>query len=59
MADLIKRSVGIEPVLVKGDGGVFDVVVDGEVLFSKKALGMFPSSEEVINKISELVRCDK
>ncbi|MFH1146779.1 MAG: Rdx family protein [Pseudomonadota bacterium] len=51
LAEHIKKNCGIEPVLVKGDGGVFDVRVDGRVLFSKKALGWFPSTEEVVEGI--------
>ena len=33
--------------LVKGQGGVFDVRLDGELVFSKKQLGRFPEPGEV------------
>ena len=33
--------------LIKGSGGVFEVSVDGDLRFSKKALGRFPSDEEI------------
>jgi len=33
---------------VPGSGGVFDVVVDGRVVFSKKAAGRFPNDGEVV-----------
>ncbi len=32
--------------LVKGGGGVFEVTVDGDLVFSKKALGRFPEDSE-------------
>lgn len=33
--------------LVPGDHGVFDVVVDGDVVFSKHEAGRFPEKGEV------------
>ena len=33
--------------LLKGRGGVFDVVLDGHLLFSKKQVGRFPEPGEV------------
>lgn len=33
--------------LVKGSGGVFEISRDGELLFSKKQLGRFPTDEEI------------
>lgn len=38
---------GAEVELVKGAGGAFEITVDGSPAFSKKALGRFPSDEEV------------
>ncbi len=34
-------------VLVKSGGGVFEVTVDGELKYSKKATGVFPTKEQV------------
>lgn len=39
------------PELVQGSGGVFEVVVDGALLFSKRALGRFPEEREVARLI--------
>ena len=33
--------------LVKGSGGVFDVVVDGTLVYSKRETGRFPEEGEV------------
>lgn len=33
--------------LVKGVAGVFEITIDGELVFSKKQLGRFPEDAEV------------
>lgn len=38
--------------LVKGFNGVFEITVDGDLRFSKKALGRFPTDDEVAGVIS-------
>jgi len=38
--------------LKKGGGGVFEVTVDGRLVFSKKAVGRFPEHREVLDKLS-------
>jgi selenoprotein W-related protein len=35
------------PSLIKGSGGVFEVTVDGELVYSKKATGRFPEHDEI------------
>lgn len=47
----MKRETGVEPELIKGDNGVFDVEVDGKLLFSKHKEGRFPEHEEVLAKL--------
>jgi selenoprotein W-related protein len=37
--------------LVASSGGVFEVTVDGTLIFSKKALGRFPEDDEILSKI--------
>ncbi len=32
---------------MKSSGGVFEITVDGDLRFSKKALGRFPTDEEI------------
>ncbi len=51
MAAAIKQATGIDAKLVKGDGGVFDVRVDGSLVFSKKTEGRYPSAEEILAKL--------
>lgn len=38
--------------MVRSSGGVFEVSVDNEVLFSKKKAGRFPTPGEVEEKLS-------
>jgi len=51
LAAEIKKQRGIDAVLRKGSGGVFEVVMDGRMLFSKKQQGRFPDHEEVLSQI--------
>ncbi len=51
MADAIKDEIGVEAVLVKGSGGVFDVEADGTLIYSKHKTGQFPGHYDVINQL--------
>jgi selenoprotein W-related protein len=44
----LKQAFAADVVLVKGSGGVFDVVVDGKKVFSKHETGRFPEPGEVL-----------
>ena len=48
---MIHKSVGVEPVLKPGSGGIFDVVVDGELIFSKHERGHFPDEQEILDEL--------
>ena len=45
--------MGVEPKLERGGGGVFDVLVDGRLLFSKHAQGRFPQEQEVLDQLPD------
>ena len=47
MAAELEQAGAAEVKLVKGSGGVFDVVVDGRLLFSKHETGRFPEPGEL------------
>ena len=47
----IRDGVGVEARLIEGSGGVFEVVADGALIFSKKQLGRFPAHDEVLAKL--------
>ena len=42
---------GIEATLIRGSGGMFEVVLDGQLIFSKKQLGRFPETGEILGQI--------
>lgn len=47
MSDRLSRIDGAEIELVKGSGGVFEITLDGEIVYSKKTTGRFPAWKEV------------
>ncbi len=51
LAAEIKQRFGVEPVLIPGKGGIYDVVVDGKMIFSKHAEGRFPEDHEVFDAL--------
>jgi selenoprotein W-related protein len=51
LAARIREEFSVEPRLVKGDNGVFDVVVDGKLVFSKHEVGRFPEEGEVLEAL--------
>ncbi|MCP3960240.1 MAG: SelT/SelW/SelH family protein [bacterium] len=51
MAEEIEEQFEIRPTLVKGRNGDFEVTLDGELIYSKKANGRFPEPGEVAQEI--------
>ena len=51
MAAAIRDAFGVEAELIKGDDGVFDVVADGQRIFSKHEAGRFPTEKEVLERL--------
>lgn len=47
----MQKERGIQATLIKGMGGVFEVVLDGRLIFSKKKLGRFPDPQEILKEI--------
>jgi len=48
---LLKGAFAVDADLIAGSGGVFDVVVDGSLEYSKHATGEFPDGEALINHL--------
>ena len=48
MAAELAKELGVESDLRPSRGGVFEVNVNGALVFSKKALGRFPEEGEVL-----------
>ena len=52
MAAALKDQFNVESKLIEGSGGVFEVRVDGDLVFSKKIAGRFPEDSEIIEIMS-------
>ena len=48
LAAAIFKEFGVNAELIKGNNGVFDVVVDGKLIYSKHKTGRFPGHDEVL-----------
>lgn len=51
MAAAIRKKTGIDAKLTPGHKGVFDVVVDGRLIYSKHETKRFPEHEEVLSQL--------
>jgi selT/selW/selH-like putative selenoprotein len=51
LAAEILEHRGIEAILHKGSGGQFEVVLDGQTIFSKKKEHRFPDLAEILTHI--------
>ena len=49
MGAAIFDAFGVEPELIKGKNGIFDVKVDGTLVFSKHKAGRFPDNDEILS----------
>jgi selT/selW/selH-like putative selenoprotein len=47
----LRDELGIVAELIGGTKGVFDVVADGELVFSKHAEGRFPEDQEIVDAL--------
>ena len=54
MAAAIQNEYDVASTLIEGSGGIFDVKVDGRLIFSKKETGRFPEDHEVLSAIAQL-----
>jgi selT/selW/selH-like putative selenoprotein len=52
LAAFLKKHFAAEVDLIKSSGGVFEIMVDGRLLYSKKATGVFPDEAQLIKEIS-------
>jgi selenoprotein W-related protein len=55
LAAEIEQKFGIQPQLIRGRGGVFEVTVGSNLIFSKKKLGRFPQPDEILQELEQQV----
>ncbi|MBN8662115.1 MAG: Rdx family protein [Candidatus Melainabacteria bacterium] len=53
MAAELKKELGLEATLHQSYGGVFEVEVGGDLIFSKSKSGRFPNQSEVLELLKE------
>ena len=53
MEAAVKKEFEIEVNLKEGVGGIFEVSLNGQVVFSNLEEGRFPENEEIFKKIRE------
>jgi len=54
LAAKISAELGLEATLVKGVAGVFDIIVDENVIFSKNEERRFPQDIEILDALRKL-----
>ena len=47
----MKESLGLDVRLIEDKGGVFDVVVKDQLVYSKHDTGKFPDEEMLVNQL--------
>jgi len=52
-AEIVKAFPGTEIQMIPSSGGVFEVTVDGNLVFSKKALGRHAEPGEVVGLLAK------
>ena len=53
MAAELYNAFGVNANLIPGRNGIFDVIVDGELVFSKFKVGSFPQQGELASKLKK------
>jgi len=53
LAAELQSALDVQSDLVASHGGVFEVLVDDDLLFSKRKLGRFPEDGEVLKRIRQ------
>ncbi|PIE58214.1 MAG: hypothetical protein CSA33_04725 [Desulfobulbus propionicus] len=52
MAAKIEQALGDAPKLIPGSQGVFEVMVDGELVYSKFKTGSFPDEDQLTSLLA-------
>jgi len=53
LAGELNAAFGIEPKLVAGEVGSFDIFLNGDLIFSRAKAGRFPEPGEIVAMVSE------
>ena len=47
----MREGLGVAPELIRGGGGIFDVAVDGRIVYSKHETGEFPDEAALVESL--------
>jgi len=53
LGDELKKNLGAEIELVAGSNGVFDISLDGNMIYSKFKEGRFPQTDEILARVKK------
>ena len=53
LAEKIRDELGITAQVIPGSKGVYDIVVDGNLIYSKYQTKQFPDNDEIIKLIKQ------
>ncbi|MCP4760922.1 MAG: hypothetical protein GY870_04010 [archaeon] len=53
MADKIKKEVGVASQLIPGSNGIYDIIVDGNTIYSKDRTKQFPDNDEIVKLLKQ------
>ena len=56
LGDELKKNLGAEIELVAGSNGVFDISLDGNMIYSKFKEGRFPQTDDILTRVSHKSR---
>ena len=48
----MRQALGVEARLIPGEGGIFEVIADGDIVYEKAKTGRFPEAGEVLKMLS-------
>ena len=54
LAEKIKDEIGIDAQLIPGSGGIYDIVVDSNTIYSKSKTKRFPDNDDIIKLINKI-----
>ena len=53
LGDELKKNLGADIELIAGSNGVFDITLDGTMIYSKLEKGRFPQTDDILNLIKK------
>jgi predicted Rdx family selenoprotein len=53
LSDELKQNFDVRVTLQRGHSGIYDVALEGKIIFCKDELGRFPEEDEIVEIIEE------